>query len=167
MVARDLARYVDPGLVSRPQWGADWRSLALDQRWPSGEAINLPVVRAYYGPVRIHVRLDIMRFLESWRQLFRIHGVLLALAALLALAGVALARDGRERRPLVLLTGFAATLFVVPTATIIYQARYGIPGAVLLFIVGVRGAEILLARMISIVRRRKPARPGYVPQPNP
>jgi hypothetical protein len=153
-VGRDLARYVDPHLVTGQGWlGAD-SLLTLNRRWPAGEADNATIVDAYWSDTQTHVRQRLMNFLEGWRQVFRIHGVVIALCALLSLLGIGAAPDTRTRRALGLLGAFSAVLFVVPVAVNEYSARYGVPAAVLLLVSGVRGAEIVAAR----VTRRWPHR---------
>jgi hypothetical protein len=78
----------------------------------------------------------------------------IALCALFSLLGIGAAPDTRTRRALGLLGAFSAVLFVVPVAVNEYSARYGVPAAVLLLVSGVRGAEIVAAR----VTRRWPHR---------
>ena len=69
------------------------------------------------------------------------------LAALaLGLAGIVFSR-GRVRAVLILLCGAALLLFVVPSATANYNARYAIPSGGPLVLAGAIGAWALLARM--------------------
>jgi hypothetical protein len=155
-VGRDLARYVDPHLVTRPGWvGAD-ALLALNRRGPAGEADNLKIVDAYWSDTHIHVQQRIMNFLEGWRNVFRIHGVVIALCAILSLLGLGAAPDSRTRRALGLLVAFSAVLFVVPVAVNEYSARYGVPAAVLLLVSAVRGAEVVVAWVTPRWSRRVP-----------
>lgn len=147
VVVRDLARYIDPSLVTRQQWGADWRSMALNQPWAAPDAWGIPFVVRYYRDVHLHVSHRLMDALEGWRRVFRIHGALIALSVLLLGVGLLLSTDRRTSRGMVLLGGFAVMLLVVPTATMSYEARYGVPGALLLLIGGVRGGELALARL--------------------
>jgi hypothetical protein len=155
-VGRDLARYVDPHLVTRPGWvGAD-ALLALNRRGPAGEADNLKIVDAYWSDTHIHVQQRIMNFLEGWRNVFRIHGVVIALCAILSLLGLGAAPDSRTRRALGLLVAFSAVLFVVPVAVNEYSARYGVPAAVLLLVSAVRGAEVVAAWVTPRWSRRVP-----------
>ncbi len=149
MVARDLARYVDPALVSRPQWGDDGHEMALNQPWNAPDAWGIPFVVRYYRNVHLRVSQRLMNVLEEWGSFFRIHGALIALSALLLGAGLLLSTDRRTSRGMVLLGGFSFMLFVVPTATMSYEARYGVPGALLLLIAGSRGGELALARLRS------------------
>lgn len=146
-VTRDLARYVDPSLVTRELWGTDWRGMALNQPWDTPDAFGLPGVTSYYRHVHLHVRPGLMNALEVWRSLFRIHGALIALSALLCAAGLFWSPDRRTSRGIVLIAGFAAALFVVPTATMSYEARYGVPGGLLLLIGAARGAELVAVRL--------------------
>jgi hypothetical protein len=146
LVVRDLARYIDPSWVTRQQWGADWREMALNQPWAAPDAWGVPFVVRYYRDVHLHVSQRLMDVLEAWRSVFRIHGALIALSALLLGVGLLLSTDRRTSRGMVLLGGFAVMLFVVPTATMSYEARYGVPGALLLLIAGARAGELALAR---------------------
>jgi hypothetical protein len=152
VVARDTARYVDPGLFTGPGWGT--RPLVLDQRWPWEER-TIAAANRSYGAVHIRVRHSIMSPLETWREVVRIHGGLLAVALMLALAGLVLGGDRQTRRTMALLVGFAAVLLIVPVATLEYTPRYAIPGAILLLIAGARGAELCALR---VARARAPAR---------
>jgi hypothetical protein len=152
IVIRDLARYIDPSLVTRQQWGADWHEMALNQPWNVSDAWGIPFVVRYYRNVRLHVSQRLMNALEEWRRFFRIHGALIALSVLLLGAGLLLSTDRRTSRGMVLLGGFATMLFVVPTATMSYEARYGVPGALLLLIAGSRGGELALARLRAASR---------------
>jgi hypothetical protein len=150
MVARDLGRYIDPSLVTAPQWGADWRGMALNQPWQTPVAFGLAAAGRYYGVSHPHVRQGLMDALEQWRGIVRIHGVLIALSLLLCAGGLLLSRDRRTSRGLLLLAAFAFVLFVVPTATMSYEARYGVPGSLLLMIAGVRGAELAVVRLRAL-----------------
>jgi hypothetical protein len=107
-------------------------------------------VTGYYGGARIRVRQGLMDALEAWLSPFRIHGALIAVAALLSAAALRLSPDARARRGVMLLVGFAAVLFVVPTATASYEARYGVPGSVLLVIASARGTELVVGRLRQI-----------------
>jgi hypothetical protein len=142
-VARDLVRYVDPPFSTNLVASS---SLALNQRFPTGEALDVKAVRGFWSDTRIQVHQPIMDFLEGWRHVFRIHGALIALTAVLALVAIVVTPDARTRQALSLLVAFSAVLFVVPAGVSEYAARYGVPGAVLLLIAGARGAEILAAR---------------------
>jgi hypothetical protein len=145
VVARDLARYVDPSLVTRQQWGADWREMALNQPWNVSDAWGIPFVVQYYRNVHLRVSQRLMNVLEEWREVFRIHGALIALSLLLLGVGLFLSKDRRTSGGMVLLGGFAVMLLVVPTATMSYEARYGVPAALLLLITGARGGELAWA----------------------
>ncbi len=166
MVTRDLARYVDPGLETAPQWGADSRSMALNQPWDTPVAFGLHAVGSYYGHPRLEVRPALMNGLERWRRIFRLHGVLIALSALATALGLFLSPSRRTTGGLALLAGFALALFLVPTATLSYEARYGVPGAILLFIGSARGVELATLRVYAAARsRRARRRDGVGPEP--
>jgi hypothetical protein len=147
VVGRDLGRYIDPSLVTAPQWGEDASSMALNQPWNTPVAFGVHEVSRYYGNVQVRERPGLLNALEAWRRVFRLHGVLIALCALLTAAGLLSAPDRRTSRGIALLGAFALVLFVVPTATMSYEARYGVPGSLLLVISGARGGEVALARL--------------------
>jgi hypothetical protein len=153
-VGRDLARYMDPEIVTKLGWGGIW--MPLNQRLPAGEAFNRRSVQAYFSDTRIHVQQPIMNFLEGWHHVFRIHGALIALSAVLSLVGIGVAPDARTRRALGLLVSFSGVLFLVPVAVNVYEVRYSLPGATVLLIAGARGAEILGARVSADHRRPGP-----------
>ena len=72
--------------------------LSLTARNARNEADNLPTVRAYWRTPRVHLQRRIVLGLEGWRRVVRIHGAVIGICALLALIGLGLARDARERR---------------------------------------------------------------------
>jgi len=158
LVTRDLGRYIDPSLVTGQLWGADWRSLALNQPPGSADPGSLRAVTGYYRNVHLHVRDRLMDTLESWRGIFRVHGVLIVLLTLLGCAGLRLSSDRRTTRGIVLLAAFAIVLIVVPTATMSYEARYGLPASLLLVIIGARGGELMLVCLRALRWSAVPAR---------
>jgi hypothetical protein len=143
-VASDFALYFWP---YRFTGAAEY---SLDERAsPTVTASNLPPVRAYWGPVVVHVHESIARFLERWRGIVRIHPWMLALGALLGLAGILLASDRASREGLALLWASALALLLGSVAVSNYDFRYGVPPAMLLVIVGARGAELITQRLTA------------------
>ena len=57
-----------------------------------------------------------------------------------------------------LLAAFATVLIVVPTATMSYEARYGLPASLLLVIIGARGGELMLVWLRALRWSAVPAR---------
>jgi hypothetical protein len=95
------------------------------------------------------------RFLHAWSRIAVTPGPLLAVALLLGLA--ALTRPGRLRwdAPVLALTGLA--LLVIPSATSLFDARYGVPALAVLPPAGALGLLVWL---------RRPAPPAE-PEPEP
>jgi hypothetical protein len=95
------------------------------------------------------------RFLHAWSRIAVTPGPLLAVALLLGLA--ALTRPGRLRwdAPVLALTGLA--LLVIPSATSLFDARYGVPALAVLPPAGALGLLVWL---------RRPA-PSAEPEPEP
>jgi hypothetical protein len=121
--------------------------LELNGRARSVEADNMPQVAKYWHAHTVRVRSALVDPLELWRRVVRIHSPLVALAALLGLAGVALAPNRRERAALALLVVFAGLLFVVPVATSLFDVRYALPGGVLIVAAAARGGELVAGRV--------------------
>ena len=157
-VADDLALYF---------WPYRWTGAAqysLDQRAsPSVAALNFPLLRAYWGPVVVRVHESIARFLERWRGIVRIHPWMLLLGALFGLTGILLAADRASRDGLALLWAIALALLVVSVAVQFFDFRMGVPPAMLLVIVGARGAELIAQRFgQAALTRRWLITPGRV-----
>jgi hypothetical protein len=144
-VVRDTARYLVPGDVG----GGGSKSLQLNTRKRRIEADNMPPVDAYWHAPGVRTRAWLIDALELWRRAVRVHGLVIALASVLALAGVALAPSRRERAALALLVVFAIVLFVAPVATSVFTVRYGLPAALLLVTAAARGAELVTGRVRS------------------
>lgn len=142
-VASDLALYFWP----YRQTGA--AQYSLDQRSPSSTAMNLPSVRAYWGPVVVHVRASIARVLERWRGIVRVHPWMLALGALLGLLGMLLTADRVSREGIALLWATALAMLLATVAVTFYDFRLGVPPAMLLVIAGARGAEVIAQRFVA------------------
>lgn len=136
-VASDFALYFWPYRFT----GA--AQYSLDQPSPSITAMNLRYVRAYWGPVGVHVRASIARVLERWRGIVRIHPWMLALGAVLGLLGMVLTTDRVSREGVALLWATALALLLASVAVDFYDFRLGVPPAMLLVIVGARGAELI------------------------
>jgi hypothetical protein len=138
-VATDLARYVNPGI-------GDGKVLAGGPE-PAGVAFGVPdksgrqsfataaqadARNLLAGPYDgTQARVADNKILLTYQRVFSVPGALLALAVLLTIAGMALARGPLRIGAWVFgLTGIA--LLVGPTATFTYDFRYSIPPTALL-----------------------------------
>ena len=160
-VAGDLALYF---------WPYCWTGAAqysLDQRAsPSVAAFNPSLVRAYSGPPSSASTGSIARFLERWRGIVRIYPWMLLLGALFGLTGILLAADRASRDGLALLWAIALALLIVSVAVQYFDFREGVPAAMLLVIVGARGAELIGQRFGAAALTRPVAdHPGQGPRP--
>lgn len=153
-VVTDLARYVVPGLGDREFSGVDGSFMLFDNPdlhkagvFPSAREWVAHRYSGVSGP-RSGASL-----LAGYQRIARIHGWLLPLLAIIAVAGaLTLGRGSRIAIGLLGLT--SAGLFVVPVATFAYDYRYGVPAAALLAI----AALIAVAGMIDDRRPTMPAR---------
>jgi hypothetical protein len=146
-ISTDLARYVrDPIPSARYESGRGRNEYSFAHRAPilDGIALHGPsgdtgLALVYDGTnLRVHGR-DV---LGDYQRAIRIHGVLIAILLLLAIAG---AIFGRRMRLGILLFGSASLLlYLLPTAVAGYEMRFGVPPAVLLACAGTLGAYALV-----------------------
>jgi hypothetical protein len=146
-VARDLARYVDPSIEPQSTWGVRPGGLSLNERQPLTQAVNLRVIRTYYGPVTVRVRSGIVNRLTTWQGIVRTHAWMIGLAVLLAAVGMFYTPDRDTRAGLGLLLGSALAILVVSAMVAGYSYRYELPPAALLMVAGARGAEVMATRI--------------------
>jgi hypothetical protein len=142
-VATDFARYAFPSVSERPDSGGDFRSLDVGYDNPRAQVQFAQQFGAYYpdlNDARVSAPAD---ELADAANALNLRGVALVLLFVLAVAGVVVAR-GRARRGIVFTGGLAFLLFLIPVATLIYNARYGVPAYGPLGIAGVAGASALL-----------------------
>lgn len=142
----DLWRFVDPpGFGEGPRgFGTPPSTLDLRVQVPGWELFNLQAVEPYYGPVRIRVH-RMVRHLGRLQAIVRVHGPLLLLATILALAALPFAR--RDRTALVLVGGSALASLVGAVAVQEYNWRYAVPMLPLLLAAGAIGARVLALRL--------------------
>ena len=124
VVARDFVRYFEPTFQPQDFSGYGYDELDVELRLPA-EAIVLSAINSYYGDVAIEVG-DGIEPLGELQDVVRIHPKLLALAILLAVAGLILGR-GRARAGVALLLGTSLVLLLAPPATAIWSSRYAVP----------------------------------------
>jgi len=150
VIAADLWRFVAPD--ERPGFGQSPQSLDLRQRNFSWEEFNKTSVVPLYGPTEIKVRPQVWH-LAQFQKVVRVHGVLVLMATLLTLAGLALAGSARNRATLLLLGGSALAVLFMSVAVQEYNWRFAVPVLPFLLGGGAAGAAVLMARL----RSRSPA----------
>ncbi len=110
VVARDFVRYFEPSFQPQDFSGYGYDELDVELRLPA-EPIVVSAINSYYGDVAIEVE-DGIEPLGELQDVVRIHPKLLALAILLAVAGLILGR-GRARAGVALLLGTSLVLLLV------------------------------------------------------
>jgi hypothetical protein len=145
LVVRDTARYFVPDYRPYPFGGPGYESLDIERRAPpliEGDVND--GINGYYSPETLVIE-DGVGALGEVQDWLRVQPLLMMAALIAGAIGVALAK-GRQRAGLVLLLGAALLLFVIPSATASYSARYAIPAAGPLIAAGALGASLLFAR---------------------
>jgi hypothetical protein len=152
-VLRDSVRYVDDDFGrERPYFGGGYETIALDRRSPPDErTVAQALSDSSFGMVRPPV-VHAPHLLELYAAIFAIGGRGLLLLLGLSAAAVALTR-GPRRRAAAIYVAVASALLLLPVLTIIYNARYAIPAALLLTVPAAVGVEALAGR---IGRQRLP-----------
>jgi hypothetical protein len=145
-VGDDLRRFFDPtARVERLGGGADADAFTFLRESPRYDAEVLREAHGYYAPFTPRVG-DGARLLSNYQRAIRVHGPLIALFFVLALAGLWAAR-GRVRWALLLLVGLDLYLLVFPVATVLYEWRFGIPGLGAIAAAGTLGGWSLAQRL--------------------
>jgi hypothetical protein len=111
-------------------------------------------VRGWYTTYRTAVRDGPLDFMRGWEERTRLEGPLFALLALLALAGVPLAR-GRQLAVAILLATASFAILLGPLATAFFNARYAVPGYGPLAAAGALGAAVTWQRLRGWLARRR------------
>ncbi len=147
VVLRDLIRYVDDDFGrDQPRSGGGYSTIALDRRDPTDEAtVTTALSGGPFGRIATPI-VHTPNLVELYAAIFAIDGRVLLLLLLLAAAAVVLVR-GRRLGGVTLYSVVALALLVVPVMTIIYNARYAIPAALLLTVPAAVGAEALMRRL--------------------
>jgi hypothetical protein len=149
-VLTDLWRYVDfDAGLDRPDNGAEITRYRF-QEFPSKQNTDDPLAD-YYGPYAYNTTgLGIA--LGDIQQVVRIHGILILLAVLLAIAGLVLGPPN-ARFGIALLGGIAFLLMLVPVSAGAFNGRYAIPSEPGLIAAGLLGAwAIALQEPITKLR---------------
>ena len=87
--------------------------------------------------------------LDAYQGIGRVHGLLVLIGTLVALAGVLLAR-GRARIPVLFLFSVAMALYLVPVITLTFNWRYGVPAAGVLAAAAALGAQGIWLRFRGV-----------------
>ncbi|MFL6582932.1 MAG: hypothetical protein ACJ8KU_00280 [Chthoniobacterales bacterium] len=143
-VVIDLWRYGEPA-TGRNWWyaGQTDAAFAFGARDPSVEQLVVSAMSRGYRGAQPHVRGE--QLLNAYQQIFRVTG--LVLASLLSLALIGVWRVRGPLRTAILLFGLGAIgLYILPVATVSYDARYGVPPVTLLVMAGLLAAKALSLR---------------------
>jgi hypothetical protein len=146
-VLSDTGQYLLPGRVASRQ--------DTPPRWwdfpdtPAGARSQTALSGTGFDGETVPVRLDEAgaAFTQGWQRSMGTQGPLLALGIVLGLLG---AVRGRHRaggvRPMdaLLLTAVGVALLVIPSATSVFDYRYGLPAALMLYLAGGVGSLALL-----------------------
>lgn len=158
-VANDFLRYfADTYDDRRPFSGVGFDLFQFNRRAPGVEELVDRSLNAYYQDEQIHIRGGVTA-LYDYQQLFRVYGILMAIAIVVALTGLR-AATRRERAAVVLAVGGGLMLLLIPVATVIYSQRYALPAEPLFAL----GATI---SVVALVRRARLASNSAVSTPTP
>jgi 4-amino-4-deoxy-L-arabinose transferase-like glycosyltransferase len=161
VVVKDTIRYFVPTFgFDRPSNGTGPELFAFDRRAPGYEEGIEQAVESYYGPFTLKLSPGGVRTLASYQEVVRVHGIIFLELLVLGMAGLLVTR-GRQRRGLVLLLVAIGALLVVPAATTVYSARYGVP------VEGLTAASAAVAGAAVLGRLRGSKRRNPEPLPNP
>jgi hypothetical protein len=146
-VVKDMMRYVDPSIGTERQYsGIPYALYQFSYKTPGvQEAMEAEIKHKGYSGVT--VRSGGIPELEAYQTVFHVDGLLLLLLAILAPVGIFL-EQGRRRWAIVLLTGCAFLMFLLPVMTLSYDVRYGWPPTPLL-------AAAAALSGLSLTERRK------------
>lgn len=158
-VLDDLGRYIEPSIgPERPYGGQDAGYVSFGFREPTTESLVTAAMALRYSGTNTDAPAD--QTLASYQQLMRLDGLMLVGAMLLTLAGMLWAR-GPARISTACFGLMALGLYVLPTLTVSYDFRYGIPPAGLLSVSAVLGGWGLFDR------RRTRTQPADAPSSEP
>jgi hypothetical protein len=130
-VVKDLMRYVDPGIGTERQYaGIPYALYQFSYKTPGVQEAMEQEIK-HKGYTGVSVRSGGIPELEAYQSVFHVDGLLLLLLAVLAPVGIFFER-GRRRWAIVLLTGCAFLMFLLPVMTLSYDVRYGWPPTPLL-----------------------------------
>jgi hypothetical protein len=152
-VLSDLWRYVNAGSGrTGPFFGLGPDLLLIDRRAPWVERYTERQVARWYGPEPLRVRSSLST-LADVQNVIRVHGPLVLVAVLLTIIAVIL-QPSRGRWAAFVVGSMAIVVMLVPPATMVYHARYGVPTMGLLALGAALGAMALGHRAKAIRTRR-------------
>lgn len=149
-VTSDLWRYVDSGSGRiGVGFGNGPDVLLIDRRNDQVERYTSRQVDAWYGhePLRVASSLETLADVQN---ILRFHGTFVLLSLVLAVLAAVLLR-GIGRWAAIMSGGTAFVVMLVPAATMVYHARYGVPAAGLLAL----GAALGVSALAQGFRRRR------------
>jgi hypothetical protein len=145
-VGTDVLRYFLPDYHTYAFGGPGYDTLGIQRQDPALEREVWGWLSGYYTGIdqrRLDGPVSVLSEIQDW---VRVQPLLMLGAMLLGLAGIVFTR-GRVRAVLILLCGAGLLLFVVPSATANYNARYAIPSGGPIVLAGAIGAWALLGRL--------------------
>jgi hypothetical protein len=124
-VLSDMWRYVNAGSGhTGPSFGLGPDLLLIDRRAEEVEQFTEDQVADWYGPEPLRIRSSLAT-LADVQNVVRVHGSLVLLSVLLTLVALLLA-PSRARWGAFLAGSMAIVVMLVPAATMVYHARYGV-----------------------------------------
>lgn len=143
-VGTDLLRYVEPSIGLQRGYSGQGRELVwFGFRDPATEQTVTRALVPRYSGVKVHAPGQ--AFFAAYQNILRVDRIMVVLALALAIGGMFAGR-GPARIGAVAFGLSALALFVLPTATVSYDFRYGIPPTYLLAVAAVAGGAALWAR---------------------
>jgi hypothetical protein len=125
-VASDAWRYVNADSGRRGTgFGNGPDTLLIDRRAPDVERYTSAQVSDWYGPEGLRIGSS-LETLAGIQNILRFHGALVLLSLVLTALAVALCR-GVGRWAAAVFGATALVVMLVPAATMVYHARYGVP----------------------------------------
>jgi hypothetical protein len=155
-VAKDTLRYFIPNYSTYAFGGPGYDTLDIQREDPALEREVWGWLSGYYDGIdqrRMDEGVEVLSEIQDW---VRVQPWVMAIAMLVGIAGIVFSR-GRVRAVLILLCGVGLLLFVIPSASANYNARYAIPSSGPILLGGAIGAWVLLGRFRA--RGRGPAAP--------
>jgi hypothetical protein len=153
-VLSDMWRYVNAGSGhTGPGFGLGPDLLLIDRRAEEVERYTEDQVEDWYGPEPLRIRSSLAA-LADVQNVVRAHGSLVLLSVVLTLLAVVLA-PSRGRWGAFLVGSMAIVVMLVPAATMVYHARYGVPTTGLLALGAMLGAATFGHRLQAVRTRRR------------
>jgi hypothetical protein len=145
-VGTDVLRYFLPDYHTYAFGGPGYDTLDIQRQDPALEREVWGWLSGYYSGIdqrRLDGPVGVLSEIQDW---VRVQPLLMLAAMVLGIAGIVFTR-GRVQAVLILLCGAGLLLFVVPSATANYNARYAIPSGGPIVLAGAIGAWALLGRL--------------------